>query len=334
MWIADDEKYALVSLKVQLEGNPPPQQIAPNLWILTDTSFEVPSEWREWLGSIRTKQIADSNVFLVSKLASTTPDILDNENQLLLQRVKHFYVGLLLSAMFSPSHKPTILTGARKNGVIGVRHQENLELPMRQLFRRPPISVDNIWSGAALGQQLEAMKSETIPGGLWRFFRTLDIYVKARATQSILDQIHQYCRCIDGMILPTEGKTKKQFKSRSELFIGPGHHDLMGTLYDIRSQVEHLHENLHLEKFDRSVRLELVRKEAIIEYIVRTALARIIRQVCLWRYFGNTVALKEFWALSPTIRRRSWGDPIDPRVAVVDFDSNSVNDERLEKTSA
>jgi hypothetical protein len=37
------------------------------------------------------------------------------------------------------------------------------------------------------------------------------------------------------LILPAAGKTKRQFKSRAELFIGPGHHDLMGELYDVRS---------------------------------------------------------------------------------------------------
>ena len=45
MWIADGEKYALMGLDVALEGPPPPEQVAPNLWALTETTFEVPSEW-------------------------------------------------------------------------------------------------------------------------------------------------------------------------------------------------------------------------------------------------------------------------------------------------
>ena len=106
---------------------------------------------------------------------------------------------------------------------------------------------------------------------------------------------------------PAIGKTKQQFKSRTELFIGPGHHDLMGALYDIRSHVEHLHENRYLEPFDRDVRLDLVKKEAIVEYIARMALARIISQDALWPHFGNTAALEKFWALSPDERRKNWG---------------------------
>ena len=210
MWIADGEKYALVGLEVKLEGTPPPEQIAPNLWVLTATTFDVPSEWREWLGSIRADEVAGSNLFLVSKLASATPDVLDGENQSLQQRVWHFYVGLLLSVMFSPSHKPVMLTGARRDGVIGVRQQRDLELPAPQVLPRyPPIVVDDILLAAQLGQKLDAMSPVTVPGGLWRLFRTLNIYVETRAIGQLVDRVHRYCRCIDGLILPAIGKTKQ-----------------------------------------------------------------------------------------------------------------------------
>ena len=68
MWIADGEKFALVGLLVKLQGTPPSEQIAPNLWVLNATTFDVPTEWREWLGSIRADEVAGSNLFLVSKL--------------------------------------------------------------------------------------------------------------------------------------------------------------------------------------------------------------------------------------------------------------------------
>lgn len=115
--------------------------------------------------------------------------------------------------------------------------------------------------------------------------------MEARTTGDILERIHQDSRCIDGLILPKPGKTTQQFKSRSELFIGPGHHDTMGEIYDVRSAVEHLHENRYLETFDRQLRLELLKKEAIIEYIARTALAQIVVNSSLWPHFSNTPAL-------------------------------------------
>ena len=332
MWIADGEKYALVGLEVKLEG-PPPEQIAPNLWVLTDTTFDVPSEWQEWLGSVRADQVASSNLFLVSKLASETPDVLDGENQSLQKRVYHFYVGLLLSAMFSPSHKPVLLTGARQKGAIGVRQQMDLDIPASQVFRPyPPLFADDIQMAAQLAQKLDAMQPESLPGQLLRFLRTLHIYVETRTNENLLDRIHQYCRCIEGLILPEIGKTKRHFKSRTELFIGPGDHDLMGALYDIRSDVEHLHENSYLETFDRDVRLDLVKKEAIVEYIARTALARIISQVALWQHFGNSSALAKYWALSPDERRKIWGPSIDPMESVAEFDPELLHNGVLGET--
>ena len=166
-----------------------------DLWVLTATTFDVPSEWREWLGSIRADEVAGSNQFLVSKLASATPDVLDGENQSLQQRVWHFYVGLLLSVMFSPSHKPVMLTGARRDGVIGARQQRDLERPAPQILPRyPPIVADDILLAAQLGQKLDAMSPVTVPGGLWRLFRTLNIYVETRAIGQLVDRVHQYCR--------------------------------------------------------------------------------------------------------------------------------------------
>jgi hypothetical protein len=143
----------------------------------------------------------------------------------------------------------------------------------------------------------------------------------------LLDRLHQYCRCIDGLILSEPGSGLKQFKGRTELFIGPRHHDLMGKLYAIRSDVEHLHEHKYLERFDRTDRLDLVQKEAIAEHIARNALAHILRNPGLWPHFGNTAALAPFWKLNPTDRQKLWAaPPIDPVDALADFDPKYISD--------
>ena len=90
-----------------------------------------------------------------------------------------------------------------------------------------------------------------------------------------LSRIHSDCRCIDGLILPDQGKTRQQFKSRTELFIGAEHHGLMSELYDIRSAVEHLHVDRYLEPFDRNLRLDLLKKESIVEHVARTSLIKL-----------------------------------------------------------
>jgi hypothetical protein len=182
---------------------------------------------------------------------------------------------------------------------------------------------------AQLAGNIEALGTAQLTGGHWRLSQALRIYREARTTADILDRLHQYARCIDGLILPDVGKTKQHFKSRTELFIGPRYHDMMGEIYDVRSAVEHLHENRYLESFDRETRLDLLKKEAIAEHIARTALGRIVGESNLWPHFANTTALATFWALPPAARQRIWGDPIKPLDALADFDPQSIHDNDL-----
>ena len=326
-WINDGEKYGLVGLSVKVEGDIPTGAITPSLHVLTETTFPIPSLWRDWLGSIRADQIEASNLFLFAKLSSLTPDINDAENEALMQRAWNFYVGLLLASTFAPEHEPVLLTGSRRRGEIDIRERRDLDCPMPSPFRPyPPVVSDHIRLAAQLGENLEALATAPLPGGHWRLFRALSVYTEARTTSQVIDRLHQYCRSIEGLILPSSGQTKRQFKSRTELFMGPRHHDMMDEIYDVRSAVEHLHENRYLETFDRPTRLDLLKKETIAEYIARKALARIIDHKSLWPHFGNTTALAQFWSRPLSERQKIWGEPIDPIQAIADFDPKYIHD--------
>lgn len=330
-WVEDSEKYALIGLSVKSERNIRTEQITPNLWILANTSFEIPLHWREWLGSIRVKEVEDCNLFLLSKQFSSTPAVLDAENQNLQERAINFYVGLLLASTFAPAHSPIMITGSRQNGEVDILQQQDFDCPIPRLFRPyPPVVFEDIQAAAQLGEKLDAL--DTMPPHTHlRLRRVLNIYTGARTNESTLDRIHQYCRCIEGLILPDIGKTERQFKSRTELFVGPQHQEMMGTLYKIRSAVEHLHEYQYIEVFDREIRLDLVKKEAIVEHIVRIALARIVSDESLWPHFADTSTLKAFWVLTPEERRLIWGDPVDPLEAVADFNRQSIHDGQLDR---
>lgn len=89
---------------------------------------------------------------------------------------------------------------------------------------------------ARLAGSLNSLNSAPLSGGHWRLFRTLALYVEARTISDNLERLHQYCRCIEGLILPRAGDTKRQFKSRTELFIGPRHHKLMDAMYEARNR--------------------------------------------------------------------------------------------------
>jgi hypothetical protein len=239
-WIAEGEKYAFVALSVQVGQSLPEGQIAPRLWVANSPQFQITRHWKEWLGTIRAEEVEAANLFLVSKIKSERPDVLDGENQSLRHLVSLFYVGLLLASTFSTAHKPVVLTGSRRNGEVDIREQQDLEIPVPCEFRPyPALTAEEIEAGARVAGEIKTIEETPLPGGHWRFFRVLHLYQETRTTRDILERLHQYSRCIDGLILPVVGETKRQFKSRTELFIGPKHHDLMGDIYDVRSAVEH-----------------------------------------------------------------------------------------------
>jgi hypothetical protein len=332
-WLANGEKYGLIGLSVKIEQPVPFREIKPGLWVWTDQRLDVPTHWREWIGSIRAQEIEGCNLALLCKMPSATPGIFDGENQLLQWRVWEFYVALLLSSTFTPSHRPIFLTGAHHDGEIDVRQESALDTPALNIFRHyPPILLAEIDRAAALARQYEQLVRSPSTVGTWRIVRALSVYVAARTVADPMDRLHQYCRCIDGLILSEPGSGQKQFKSRTELFIGPRDHDLMGKLYAIRSDIEHLNEHKYLEVFDRAQMLDLVQKEAIADHIARHALAHIIGTPSLWQHFGNTAALAPFWQLPLANRQKLWGPAtIKTEDALVGYDQKDISDGALGK---
>jgi hypothetical protein len=259
-------------------------------------------------------------------MKSERPGALDGENQSLQHLVSLFYVGLLLTSTFSTAHKPVVLTGSRRNGEVDIRQQADFEVPVGREFKPySALTAADVETGARIAGKIKAIEETSLSGGHWRFFRVLHLYQETRTARDILEQLHQYSRCIDGLILPSIGETKRQFKSRTELFIGPRHHDLMGEIYDVRSAVEHLHENKYLEGFNREARLDLLKKKTIVEHVARTSINRIIENPALWSHFANTTSLDAFWSLPDTERKRIWGEPIDPMAGLTGYDPKYIH---------
>lgn len=329
--IRDGEKFAMVALCVKTEKSLQSTCLGGKFWGLVSEHFQVPKYWKEWLGSIKSEEVESSNLLLVTKMHSESPDVIDQENKSIKHLAELFYVGLLLSSKFASAHKPVMLQGARVNGELGLRQIGDFELPQHSLIGRyPAVTGSDLNLAAHRAEKIREFEQREIKDGKWRLFRIMHLYQEARALPDILDRLHQYARCIEGLIVPCPGKTKRQFKSRTELFIG-SHQDLMGEIYDMRSAAEHLHENKYLETFSRNDRLNLVKKEAVAEYIARTCVVRIIETPALWPYFANTRSLNDFWKLDSSQRQALWGTLIDPHEPLIHFDPAKLSDAMLGK---
>jgi hypothetical protein len=321
-WIADGEKYALLGLSVKvIDPAIKGLDLSPNFRLISGNDFTIQDHWRDWLGSIRVGEVEARDLFIAVKLRSVALEVLDGENIQLNNRVWGFYRGLLLSSTFATAHKPVVLSGSCSNGELGLRQIQELDAPVPNDFRPyPDVTAENFKEAATLSERYGQMIATRQSSNRWRFNRVLHLYTETRAEREILGRIHQYTRCLDGFVTTGPGQGRKDFKNRTQLFIGPLYQDLIGEIYDVRSSVEHLHEDRYLDPFLRETQLDLVKKEAIIEHIARTTLARVTHNEPLWEHFTNKAALADFWAKPEAERQAIWGDSIDPMVALAEFD--------------
>ena len=327
-WIADGEKFALLALDLKSDqAGFTNEQIGSDLAVLTRSAFKMPTHWREWLGSIRAEEVEDCDLFVLAKQQSPQTAVLDAENQALQSKVWAFYRGLLLVSRFADAHKPAILTGARETNEIGVRQIHDVEASIPCLFRGyPEVSQADLRQAARLAEDLRKLHAVASGDSHWRLFRVLHLYFATRSEPDLLDRLHQYARCIDGLVLTRPGKGLSDFKTRTALFVGSGHSDQMGDIYADRNTVEHLHEDRLLEPFDREKRLALLQREAIVEYVARTSLKRIVKDENLWPHFANRSGLERFWALPVDEQRAIWGPPVNPNDVLTDFDPKYIHD--------
>jgi hypothetical protein len=323
--LRDGEKFAIIALQTQVEIWSAYHTVAPSgLWASKRAPVLFDENWKSWLGTIREKHLEDANLFLIAEAPSAALDILDGENAKLKRNVYWFYLGLLLSARLTTFDDPLLLTGATRDGHSDVREVGHVNRAALVPGLHPElVTADSL---ARAGQIASALQEWSEAGGSWHFNHVLQIYASARENSDPLERLHQFSRCVEGLIC---GKTKGQFISLTETFIGAGEQKEMGRIYDVRSAVEHLREYEILEPATRSGRADLLRKAALMEHLSRYCISHILLTKSLWPYFSNPIALEKLWELASADRSELWGPPIDLSSDLADFCTQHIRDEDL-----
>jgi hypothetical protein len=309
-------KFALLAIGCPTKNLPSCLSFAPGVIATTRPPIEFGDHWREWLGTVGYQDFRKFRLFLVVSVESGSPVTVGDENKTLHDRLRHWLVGLLLAGRASFG-RPFFLAGAGGSPKPSIR-QFGWWQPATEILGigSPSIQRSTLESAWMIAQQIDALNTAG-PG--WRMTSVLTIFVEARARPGLLDRIHQFCRCIEGFILPDPGNTARQFKSRTELFIGPRNHDVMGQIYYVRSAVEHLHHQRLTEPTGRTERVELARQAAILEAVARGCITRLLSRPCLWPYFRTDNAILEFWSLTDAKRRELWGSATPIPDLIADF---------------
>jgi hypothetical protein len=329
--IASGEKYAIMALPGCWIADDLPEelQLADGLWASRRLPIKVDEHWKDWLGSLMIERLEETGLFLLTSSPSVSPAILDGENRDLQDRVWRLYWGLLLCGFMRTGDKPLRLTGAHSGDRIDVRSLGEVEQPHFVLGSPiAEVAEEHLRQAAEIGENLDKLQQHTAHMRIWRVTHA---YYAAMTASDWAVRLHQFVRCVEGFILPDTGQSTRQFKSRTELFVGPRHHKLMGELYEIRSSVEHLHSPYETVtgSSERERRLLVLRRTMEAEALARYCVSTLLMNPAAWLHFQDDSALSSFWKLSASDRQAIWGTPMDLNAVSQGFDETFIDDEDL-----
>lgn len=304
-------------------------ELGSGLWATRQLPLDLPKHWKDWLGTLKTDRLNDSELCLVAVGPSQTPTILDAENEALGDRVHRLYFGVLIAVPNIGHLHAMRLTGARHDGQTDVR--EVMGYPdIRPIAGSPHaiVAATHLADASALARAIEQLGQTGAFRRLWRILRAF--YAGLKATEAG-DRIHEFVRSVEGLILPDIGNTARQFVSRTELFVGPRHHVVMRQSYDIRSNVEHLHNAIEgvVASSERERRVTLLRRAFEMESLARWCVRHLLLRREVWPYFKDDAALKSFWALPERERATIWSNQFDLSQVSQTFEAALLDDADL-----
>lgn len=325
------EKYGLiifpdVSVAVDLPEN---SQVASDLWVARKIPFDLPEHWKDWIGSLAVDKINNATLFLLTKKVSSYPEVLDADNEECKERVVRLYWGLFLTGFMHCYTEPYSLTGSNLDGEIDVRQLGRFSLP-RFIDGILPENIDmvRLRNAALCANYIDSFFGEK---RFDRFGRISQAFYGGVLNHNPANSLHQFVRCVEGFIYPDQGKTRKQFSSRTELFLGTQYHDFSGIIYDIRSSIEHMHDPFRtiLGSTKREKRLTLVQKVVETEALARYCIYKLFINKNIRPYFETDENLSGFWKLNENERRKIWGDTLNLKKITDKFNPDLISDDDL-----
>ena len=307
--IESNEKFSLLSLpRVSLTSLDGDLVLSNGLRVMRTLPLSIEDHWQRWIGEIRVNELQDAGCYLLVTGQTSSPEILDADNQELMQRICGFLDALLIVETPYCAASPFLLTGANVSGEIRIRQVSNLHTPIRhRSAKRRTLQQRDFEQAVIVAGSLTSIISSQI---YMRLKRAISAFLAGIHDTRHDERLHQFCRCIDGIVLSGKGSGKKDFKSRTALFIGAVHEAVAEEIYEMRSAVEHLRpaesEAVGCANL-KAQRMRVIERALQAEIIARHCLNRILLSADLLLRFENDEQIKQFWGMSEDDRRKAWG---------------------------
>ncbi len=248
----NEKKFACIVIQ-KLWHKLPPDAI----YQLTDyVSFKLKlpemnhEPWKEWLG-LDWDDIEASNAIILAEKPTNNPDVMDGENENLKTLCLQTWLALQVTGSFDID-SAFLLTGSIKDHVLDIRQEIRLSTwyhPSDESFYFP-IEINHIELLNEILQKVLLIYNASVDE-FERLKRGLRCFQKACYEYLQDFRLPMFVRSIEALIKPEIGKTKKQFWQRVPIlcpdYIKPQHkyEDLLKKIYDLRSDLDHLHGPAH-----------------------------------------------------------------------------------------
>ena len=155
-------------------------------------------------GRTRSEVVERCPLFLLVKMSSEAPTIINHENQDLHHRVVTFYRGFVLSKKFNAEKRPFLAIGGRSSGDIQVRSFGELERPAGALIADDePVDEECLKLADRVAEGLRPFTGAW-QEDRWRLIRCIDIYEKARCNLDFLTEFINSPAVLKAWSLPSK----------------------------------------------------------------------------------------------------------------------------------
>lgn len=317
MNIAPNEKFAcFVFTRCSMADTTPAElELGPSTWATTTLDLKVAEHWAGWLGSITMEELKEASFVLYTTMPSARPKILDRENEDLTRHLDYLLYGLLLQGV--PEYfKGYSLKGANVAGEVDVRqfselknYEPTYEMPE---FRPGAVELKLAASLAPRVRHVNEGKAD------WpRLRRGLKALFRGTAERDGEERLHQFVRALEALLRPEIGGTRRQFAHRIDQTFTMANDEMRETLlqiFDMRSQVEHVHPVLDVLEGDEQTRIAVAnRRTRQVDVLARSALRRVLSDASLLETFRTDAGIDAFWSLLDAVRVAAWGKRFDLR---------------------
>lgn len=286
-------------------------EFAPRVWASKGLPVIPGEHWERWLGELSFQSLRDSLVLTVTCPQPERGHVVDEG---LKRKLDCLTFGILLQGV--PRYRESFLiSGANESGEADARQFSRARVfyPSWKL-RRLVVGRAELDRAVRLAASLESINRE---GEDWRRLRrAVDSLMKGSTEPKLQDdRLHQFVRCMEGLILPDQGSTRSQFVHRAQTFAlaNDAATVALGQIYDVRSKVEHLHHPLSLIPGNALKEKEdpLYRRVRQADALARFAVRHVLESDALIEAFKSDENIDAFWHQPDGERVARWGDRLD-----------------------